>query len=342
MRFTELENHWYEIFVESDDDLWYIKTIIGKNSRIHGTVLRREEQSQDIERTKEIRRKPVEVTIMVEECEFKAFSDKLRVFGVIVDGPENLIGSHQALNIEKGMSFRFYDEKIGKFKENILKEAVLRNVNDALVVFMDDEVAEIYMIKSYGNKKIGTIYSEKTGKEYNSSYRKEDYFLKIEKIIRSTGYHGHVIITGTGFEGRNFLEWYKDRDTSYLSGLWNFPSSSEGESAIYEIISKEEVRKIIGNNRQAEESWFMERFLSELSKDGRIAYGKDEVRKYAEASGIEEIAVIEEMSTNEHISEIIEMALNAGSKIITVSKESKYHDQIKSFGGIIALIRFKF
>lgn len=342
MMFKEKENQWYEIFVESDDDLWYIKTIIGKNSRIRGTVLRREDQNQDMERNKETKRKPVEVTIMVEECEFKSFSDKLRVFGIIVDGPENLIGSHQAINIEKGMSFYFYDEKFGKFKQNILQEAVLRHVNEALFVVMDDEVAEIYIIKSYGNRKIGTIYSDKVGKEYNSSYRKEDYFSKIEKIIRSTGYHGHVIITGTGFEGRNFLEWYKEKDTSYLAGLWHFPSSSDGESAIYEIISKEDVRKIIGNNRQAEESWFMERFLSELSRNGRVAYGKEEVKKYAEASGIEELAVIEEIATNENFSEIIEMALDSGSKIITVSKESIYHDQIRSFGGLIALIRFRF
>ena len=53
MKLRENDEGWREILIENMDDLWYLKNIIDPETTIRKSVMRREEKSEDMERSKE-------------------------------------------------------------------------------------------------------------------------------------------------------------------------------------------------------------------------------------------------------------------------------------------------
>jgi len=87
--------------VETDDDLWHLYNIVREGDVVHALTERREETASDKIRSERGEKKKMILGIQVEKVEFHEFSDRLRILGVIVEGPQDL-GSHHTLNIEKG------------------------------------------------------------------------------------------------------------------------------------------------------------------------------------------------------------------------------------------------
>ena len=84
--------------VENPDDLWHLHNLLLPGDLVRASTTRREEVKSDKVRPERGEKVRVTLTIRVEGVEFQAFSDRLRITGVIVDGPQDL-GRHHTLNI---------------------------------------------------------------------------------------------------------------------------------------------------------------------------------------------------------------------------------------------------
>src|SRR5947207_57678 len=87
-----------KVRVENPDDLWHLHNLLQPGDLVCASTYRREDVKTDKLRPERGEKVRVTLTIRVEDVEFQAFSDRLRVSGVIVEGPQDL-GRHHTLNV---------------------------------------------------------------------------------------------------------------------------------------------------------------------------------------------------------------------------------------------------
>src|SRR6266545_498007 len=87
-----------KIRVENADDLWHLHNLVRDGDLVRASTYRREDVKTDKVRPERGEKVRVTLTIRVEGVEFQAFSDRLRITGVIVEGPQDL-GRHHTLNV---------------------------------------------------------------------------------------------------------------------------------------------------------------------------------------------------------------------------------------------------
>src|SRR5207249_628122 len=87
-----------KVRVENPDDLWHLHNLLQPSDLVRASTYRREDVKTDKLRPERGEKVRVTLTIRVEDVEFQAFSDRLRISGVIVEGPQDL-GRHHTLNV---------------------------------------------------------------------------------------------------------------------------------------------------------------------------------------------------------------------------------------------------
>ena len=338
MKLRQNEEGWREILIENMDDLWYLKNIIDSGTIIKKTVLRREDKSEDMERSKETSRKPVLLEIRPEEVYFQPFTDRLRIQGIIIKGPEGTLGQHQSLYISEGENVEILKDRWDRSTENLIRDAMLKASNNALFIVMDDETATFCILREYGLQTQARIFSGKSGKEYAGNYSRKTYFEEIMKTLNSIKFTSPIIITGPGFEGEMFEKFLKENSTGLRVNF--IPSTREDENAVFEIINTEAVRKIIGDSRSSRERRYMEQFMEGLARNSMVAYGKEEISGLSLSGAIDKLLVLEDSFRNEDFQEIIENVSSSGGEVIIMSSDGEYGKTLKNFGNIVALLRY--
>ena len=91
-----------KVLIESLDDLWVIYNIIRENNQIKGRTFRRVVMREGDSGV----RKPMTLLLNIQKVEFHEFTNRLRVLGTILEGPEDWVstGQHHTFNLEPGSS----------------------------------------------------------------------------------------------------------------------------------------------------------------------------------------------------------------------------------------------
>src|SRR2546428_10513868 len=156
-----------KVRVENADDLWHLHNLVLPGDLVRASTYRREEVKTDKVRPERGEKVRVTLTIRVESVEFQAFADRLRITGVIVEGPQDL-GRHHTLNVA-------VDDVVSIIKT--WRSHELRRVDQAgaaapkpLVAFLsfDDEEALLGQLRRYGVRELATICEPGHGKKFPS------------------------------------------------------------------------------------------------------------------------------------------------------------------------------
>src|SRR2546427_641051 len=84
--------------IQNADDLWHLHNLLERGDLVRAYTYRREEAATDKLRPERGEKVLVKLGIRVEQTEYQDFSDRLRITGVIEEGPQDL-GRHHTLNI---------------------------------------------------------------------------------------------------------------------------------------------------------------------------------------------------------------------------------------------------
>src|SRR5205809_7380669 len=90
--------------VENADDLWHLHNLVLPGDHGRASTYRREEVKTDKVRPERGEKVRVTLTIRVEGVEFQPFSVRLRLTGVIVDGPQ-VLGRHHTVKVAVDVGF---------------------------------------------------------------------------------------------------------------------------------------------------------------------------------------------------------------------------------------------
>src|SRR6266568_4052826 len=162
-----------KIRVENADDLWHLHNLVQEGDLVRASTYRREDVKTDKVRPERGEKVRVTLTIRVEGVEFQAFSDRLRITGVIVEGPQKPLVSFLSL---------------------------------------DDEEALLAHLRQYGVRELATIRAPAHGKMFPSGDASSVFFQEIHAKLRAADLGEALVVVGPGFTRDAFVEYVKARD----------------------------------------------------------------------------------------------------------------------------------
>ncbi len=329
-----------ELFVQNLTDLWHLSHVISAGDIIRARTTRR----VAIKRGSEVEygeRRPVIVTIQLEKAEFHKNTGRLRLGGVILEGPEDISRGHHSIIAEPGMRIRISRIWMKADIERI-KRARIEQPR-VLICLIDRDRANFISLKESGIDILGEKETKRVPKGYElKGIKKEDFegsfYKEVSEYLANEKEYERIVLAGPGFEKENLLKYIKSHYLQLAQRIIIESASSTTKSGVSEIL-KRSADRILLQTRIARETKYVESFFERIKNEGLAVYGLAEVEKAAETGAVEILLVSEEKIND--FERLMENVEQAGGKVEVIAKNHEAGEQFLSIGGIGAFLRFR-
>ena len=350
----------YKLMIDNLDDLWHLYNLIEAHDVVGGETYRRMEKAGDKVRPEKTEKKRVWLAIDVEHVEFHEFSNRLRVHGLLVRGPEEIgLKSYHTLNFQTGGRLEL--EKPEPWRKHQLEQLenaiTASNQPQVTIVALEDDNAVITQLYQYGVRKIASIDRQGSGKMYsdptNSSINKvtvkcsdskKEFFNNILlQLQQARPEDSPLIIVGPGFTKDDFVKFAKEKSLTEFSNVLMENTGQAGMVGVQEAIKRGVVKRLVENSRVAFETELVEHLLEEIAKDGPATYGVSETEQAVEVGAVETLLVIDKLirGPHEQIDKLLKNTETSAGKIVIISSLHDAGKQLDALGGVAALLRYK-
>ncbi len=325
--------------VENADDLWHLSNLVQPGDQVRASTYRREESKTDKIRPEKAEKIRVTLTIRVEKTEFQAFTDRLRISGVIVDAPQDL-GRHHTLNVA-------VDDVLSIIKT--WKRHELQRIDEAvaatqkpLVTFLslDDEEALLAQLRQYGVQELATIRAPGHGKMFDTGDAETVYFEDILGKLKTSPLGEALVLVGPGFARESFLAFLQAHDAGLAAKVVSQGTSQPGMRGIQEALRSGMGTKLFADSRVALETQLVEKVLEAIATNRPVAYGRQEVDQAIDAGAVETLLVSDSVVHDLGIERMMHAVEDARGKVVLVSPHHEAGAKLEGLGGVAALLRF--
>ncbi|WP_409199930.1 mRNA surveillance protein pelota [Methanobrevibacter sp. DSM 116169] len=342
------KNGFVEVLPEVLDDLWHLSHIITRGDLVSSKTTRRiQDNTGDKLRSDRGVKKTFFLGIKVESVSFHLFTGKLRLTGVITKGPEDLIplGSHHTLEVKLNTPLKINKYHWPNWAINRINEAIESSKKlSAMIIVLEDDVATIGLMRQYGIEYYGPIIGSISGKRVIDKNRGKlilDFYNNIVNAILKFNDIQTIIVAGPGFVKNDFMKFLKEKHKDIAKKVIIENTGSGGRVGIQEVLKKGTVEKITAENRVAHEMMIVDEFLKEIATNSsKIAYGKKETNKAANAGAIEKLLVLDKLLASRNVEKIMNLVETINGEIAIISSEHDGGKQLESLGGIGAFLRY--
>jgi len=331
--------------IESEDDLWLLSMLVEEGDIVSSKTTR----DVSIEGSAK-KRLPMVLAIRVLGTEFQPFSGRLRIKGIIVEGPEEygLRGSHHTLSIDVGMGVEILKSG-GAVDEKILNRILrLSNRTKAVIVALDYEEYAIAVMQGQGVRYIdeGRIAAP-SKRDPRSFERYEEDMKKIAgsvlNALRSSG-ASILVIASPAQIASPIVSEVKEGEPRIRVIVDS--TSIGGRAGVEEVLRRGTVGKILSEMSAIEAENILREYLETLSRSPRhVATGLEEVHRASKLGAVKKAAILEvllkgDKSVRAMVNEILALSYEKGYEVSIAPQESPAGDRIKVLGGAIAILRF--
>jgi protein pelota len=311
-----------KLMVEVSDDLWHLYNIVRPGDLVYAATYRRDEAKTDKIRAERTEKKRMTLGIRVEKMEFHEYDNRLRILGVIEDGPQE-IGSYHTLSMEEG-------EWITVVKDHWTDadlDRVKRSVDDAkkpniVFVSLENDEATIAVLRQYGLKNLATITGPSGGKMYEQKDSGENYYDEIITKVKQLLSPGiPLVVLGPGFAKETLLAVGKQKEPELFRQVFVYHTGQAGMQGIHELM-----KRGIGG---------------EVLKDGLATYGPQHVRQAADAGAVELLLVLDTKVREANMEPVMHAVEQGRGRIVVVSEHHEGGRKLDSLGGMAALLRYR-
>jgi len=336
-----------ELRIETLDDLWVLYNLLKEGDIVYAKTTR----EIKIHEGSQSARVPMVLGLRVKRVEFQQFSSKLRIGGVIVEGPEEygVKGKHHTLSVGIGDTLLIAKESWGDVEKKLLQDYASRK-GSILVLSVDFEEACVGVLSEQGIRYLWEETQNMPSKAYQVDYESalKAFTSEIARNVLDIAQRSSVdaiLIVGPG-EVKNQLK-------NELLGKTNLPIytdtvSTGGCKGLDEALRRDIIEKIVGGLKIISAKAALEEFKQLLVKDhDMVSYGVREVYELARVGAIRRLVVLDELlrTPNDEERNIVYEALHHayrhGAEVIVVPKSSSVGVELQGFGGMIAILRFK-
>lgn len=333
----ELKENYGEIrFVpETIDDLWHLKHLVLPGSLVFATTFRSVESSTDKIRPEKVEKRPVRLGVRAEKIEFSEHGIRLRITGIIEHGID--CGAYHTINVETG-----YEISVIRQWRPVDLERIERAKKSSLfgvihVLTIEEGEAELFRIRQYGPESVVTVTAG-SGKGGESDNRVA-FFDAVTKCI--TEVTGPLVIAGPGFIKDDFVRHAKNRNCPPMERAVVVETRRIGRGAVQDVIGAGTLEKMIGDLQLSREVRLMDEVLLRISRDGAVAYGREQVANAIEYGAVEEVLIADSLLHDTATAPLLERAERMQSRIVVLSTEFEPGERLVALGGIAALLRYK-
>ncbi|HTY15070.1 MAG TPA: mRNA surveillance protein pelota [Methanoregulaceae archaeon] len=322
------------LFPETIDDIWHLDHLICPGDLVFATTFRTVDLSSDKIRPEKAEKKPVRLGIRVGKVEFHHYANRLRVTGVIEQGPDT--GSHHTFNIEPGYEISVIRNWSRRDLERI-DRAVRASVYDVLhILSVEEGEAELFRVRQYGPEPVMTI-TMGSGKGAETNNRAAFFDTVFEQVELITG---PLIVAGPGFIKDDFMKFFRARDSEKAVKTVVVETRRGGAGAVQEVIGLGALEKLVGDLQLAREVTLMDEFLKRISKGEPVAYGRAEVAKSIDCGAVGQVLVADTLIHDPGITTLLEEAERCNADVVVFSTNFEPGKKLESLGGIAAILRF--
>ncbi len=348
MKVEVLDNKLRRIKVrpEGDEDLWTLLSILRPGDFVKGKTTR--DVAVGGRDRKE--RRPMIVKLAVKNVEFQPFTGRLRVYGVIVEGPEEygVQGKHHALTIAPG-------QEVVIERENGWPEWVVDKLRAsgpqgrALIIAVDYDEFGIALIAPHGFKMLAEGSSGLPGKD--SPSRDQEFTSYISKVARlavemaTRENAGIAIVVGPGEPKRLVAE--KLRESTPNLKVFVDDASMGGRAGVEEAVRRPKVTEALREYSIVEAEKVLEEAMRLLARDpDRVAYTLNEAAAVVKLGAAESVILVSEKlysldeEEREIALEILEWGERTRARVYLVPPDSPVGEKVSRLGGAVAVLRY--
>lgn len=356
MKILEIDKKYENVSVRTENlnDLWTLFNVIDKNdevsARTHRRVVLKEGSKGE--------RKQMNLKLNVESVSFHEFSNRLRVKGTILEGPEDFVsyGTYHTFNIEPGQKLTIKKERWLKSEiKRLKKPSNFETDFNMLMIAIETGLATIALITNFSHNRIATIKKNIPGKRYEQSFRNkayEEFFSDVSRIlsekIKSVKINT-IIICGPGSTKDRFDQFIKQKaQIPNLPKIYCIHASSGTESAILETMKSKELKSLKENVKVLLETERIEEIMQLFATNSDlIAIGFDEISNAIERGAVKELFCADILIRGAlkekklQIERVLNGVEKVGGIIHILSSEHPTGQQIIDLGSLVAILRYK-
>ncbi len=356
MKILEIDKKYENISVRTENlnDLWTLFNVIDKNdevsARTHRRIVLKEGSKGE--------RKQMNLKLNVESVSFHEFSNRLRVKGTILEGPEDFVsyGTYHTFNIEPGQKLTIKKESWLKSEiKRLKKPSNFETDFNMLMIAIETGLATIALITNFSHNRIATVKKNIPGKRYEQSFRNkayEEFFSDVSRIlsekIKSVKINT-IIICGPGSTKDRFDQFIKQKaQIPNLPKIYCIHASSGTESAILETLKSKELISLKENVKVLLETEKIEEIMQLFATNSDlIAIGFDEISNAIERGAVKELFCADILIRGAlkekklQIERVLNGVEKVGGIIHILSSEHPTGQQIIDLGSLVAILRYK-
>ena len=346
LKVIDRKNRVIEVKPESDEDLWALSVTLRPGDYVTARTLRDVAVKGS---TKE--RRPVTVKLKVKYTEFQPFTGKLRIYGVIVEGPDEygLKGKHHAILLAPGQKIVLEREE-GWSRADLKRLSASSARGRAVVAAVDYDEYAIAVVAHHGYKLSFEGYSRLPGKDDPRREQETDRYMSeiASAIVEAAAREGAriVVVAGPGDLKNRIAD--KVRSAAPTLSVHVDSVSIGGRPGVEEAIRRPTLARVLREYSLVKaEEWFSEFMRRVARSPGRVAYTLEAVLKAAELGALERLVMVDELlySMDDRVREAADRILRAAERVraeaLLVPRDSPVGERIWRMGGVIALLRFE-
>lgn len=339
MRYTQ-NDKGISMQLESDDDLWHLYNIVELGDLVIASTMRRDEKARNAVADQRTEKRRMTLGIRAEKIEFSEDDLRLRILGVIEEGPQD-IGQHHSLMMEVGERVTVCKKHWKETQIERLKRAVSdTNKPRMVMVAMDQDDATIAVLRQFGPKEIACVRSMRSGKQYQDDSKGTDYHGEIISKLKTLAEpNTPLVLLGPGFEKERFADAVKP--LGIFPSVFVYHTGQSGMQGVNELMKKGMGSDFLRESRVGVEMEAVEEMMTHIAKDGLATYGTSQVADAAATGAVEKLLILDSKLREEDLDPIVrDVEVQKGS-VIVVSGQHDGGKQLASIGGMGAILRYR-
>ncbi|MCQ2817214.1 MAG: mRNA surveillance protein pelota [archaeon] len=352
-----------DIIIDELEDLWSLYNILSKGDYIKTAMFRKiqHESGGKVQSTK----KKLILTIKVEEISYEQMDGIIRVKGKnMTENNDIAIGQYQTCEITKHSFFSLYKKFWDDVSIDTLKAATDTKITaDVASVIMEEGVAHLFYITknmtTLQGKVTQNIPKKRNGPSGHDKSKKEFFSKILNQLVKPINFENIkcVIVASPGFTKDEFGNYMTDEvngnNKDYLPIKKNLSkfiyvhSSSGYKQSLEEILTKQEIKKLIKDTQCIDESNVIEKFNETLAKEmDKVFFGLKSFNIACEKNAISTVifsdGFLRKLSPTirKAFSPMLTKLKNSGVEVYKLSSQHVGGEKIDSFGGIVGILNY--
>lgn len=329
--------------VDSLDDLWHLHELVEPGDIVSALTWRTADVPNADERAGKVEKRPVFLGLRVEQVEYAAFSNRLRLLGPIVEGQD--VGSYHTISVEPLTELVIRKPRgLRAQHEQRLKDAIDATTRPLVTLLaIEENEAVVAVLRQYGVQKMADIAGHVSGKQFAQTKGEEGAFFD-EVLLALRDYRAEgspFLIVGPGFAKERFIAYARSKQPALVTGAALEATGQAGMTGIHEALKRGSVERVSKDQRVARETMLVERFLEEVARDGPAAYGPDFVQRAIEAGAVETLLVTDKLVRAGPGEKLLDAARRTGAQSMVVSTLHEAGKCLEALGSTGALLRYR-